>query len=98
MLFRSLRDRSNNRIGNDLLTIRAFGEAKSAIRKEWCSPEPVTEQIWDASVSLDVVIASCLMEDSVFLANLPGLLHFLTSLCPALPASTTLEEANVFEN
>ena len=86
-----LRGRSNNKVGNDLLAIRAFGEAKSAIRKEWCSAEGITDHIWDASVSLDVVIGPCLMADSVFLVNLPGLLQIVTSLDPALNASTTVE-------
>ena len=87
---RILRNRSNNQVGGDLLAIRAFGEAKAVIRAEWTSPESTSHRVWAASVSMDVVLAPCLMRDSLIIVNLPGLIGTLSTLDPEVVCSVVI--------
>ena len=78
-----LRGRSNNHVGDDLLVVRAFGESSAVIRDEWAPKEVRGERGWCTSISVDVVVAPCLMKDLKFLSNLPGLLEHLLHCDPS---------------
>ena len=85
-----LRGRSNNHVGNDLLVIRAFGEANNEIRREWCAEDTRGERMWDVGVSLDVILAPCMMTDPVILSSLPGLLRIVAELSPLIANSCSM--------
>ena len=87
-----LRGRSNNRVGRDLLALRAFAEARSLIRKEWCANEAIPERVWGAAVSMDLLVAPCLMQEPVLLVNLPGLLKAVAQIDSALLSTVSIED------
>ena len=80
---RILRNRSNNRLGKDLLMIRALCKAKTVIRSQWGS-KAHTQREWGCEVSMGVVLGPCMMAGEALLANLPGLLQAVRNINPDL--------------